>query len=80
MNIKITGSGSYIPIQKISNQDFSEHQFLNEDGSKFQYSNEVVAEKFKQITGIEQRRYSQKIMILLILHFLQLKKPSKMQI
>ncbi len=60
MNIKITGSGSYIPIQKITNQDFSEHQFLNEDGTKFQYSNEVVAEKFKQITGIEQRRYSQK--------------------
>ena len=58
MNIKITGSGSYIPTQIIKNADFSKHEFLNEDGSPFQYSNDVVAEKFKQITGIEERRYA----------------------
>ena len=58
MNIKITGSGSYIPTQIIKNADFSNHEFLNEDGSPFQYSNDVVAEKFKQITGIEERRYA----------------------
>ncbi len=58
MNIKITGSGSYIPTQIISNLDFSNHEFLNEDGTPFPYPNEVVAQKFKQITGIEERRYA----------------------
>ena len=57
MNIKITGSGSYIPTEKITNLDFAEHSFLNEDGSDFPYSNEVVAEKFLEITGIQERRY-----------------------
>jgi 3-oxoacyl-[acyl-carrier-protein] synthase-3 len=57
MNIKITGSGSYIPNQIVTNLDFAKHQFLNEDGSAFNASNEVIAHKFKQITGIEERRY-----------------------
>ena len=57
MNIKITGSGSYIPTEKITNLDFAMHTFLNEDGTPFPYSNEVVAEKFLEITGIQERRY-----------------------
>jgi 3-oxoacyl-[acyl-carrier-protein] synthase III len=57
MNIKITGSGTYIPTEKISNIDFSGHVFLNEDGTPFQYKNDVVAQKFLEITGIEERRY-----------------------
>jgi 3-oxoacyl-[acyl-carrier-protein] synthase-3 len=32
MNIKITGAGSYIPTKKVTNSDFSQHDFLNEDG------------------------------------------------
>ena len=59
MKIKITGIGSYIPEKKISNTDFSEHVFLNEDGSPFAYPNEVVINKFKGITGIEKRRYAE---------------------
>ena len=58
MNIKITGSGSFIPEKVVSNADFSNHNFLNEDGSPFHYSNDVVAQKFQQITGIEERRYA----------------------
>lgn len=57
MNIKITGSGCYIPETKIKNTDFSNHRFLNDDGSPFLHSNEVVIGKFKNITGIEERRY-----------------------
>ena len=63
MNIKITGSGSYIPELKISNTDFSEHHFMNEDGSPFGYSNEIVIGKFKGITGIEERRYAETSLI-----------------
>ena len=58
MNIKITGSGSYVPTQTISNLDFAKHQFLNEDGSAFAQTNDVIASKFKDITGIEERRYA----------------------
>ena len=58
MNIKISGIGSYIPEKSVSNTDFSNHVFLNEDGSPFGYPNEVVVSKFKNITGIEKRRYA----------------------
>jgi 3-oxoacyl-[acyl-carrier-protein] synthase-3 len=57
MSIRITGSGSYIPTRTIKNSDFSGHVFLNDDGTPLPYSNEVVTQKFKQITGIEERRY-----------------------
>jgi 3-oxoacyl-[acyl-carrier-protein] synthase III len=57
MNIKITGSGSYIPTQVVTNLDFANNTFLNEDGSPFGYPNNVIAQKFKQITGIQERRY-----------------------
>lgn len=59
MKIKITGIGSYIPEKKISNTDFGNHVFLNEDGTAFGYPNEVVINKFKGITGIEHRRYAE---------------------
>jgi len=58
MNIKITGSGSYIPNRIIPNIDFENHIFLDEEGAPLSYSNEVITEKFKQITGIEERRYA----------------------
>jgi len=57
MNIKITGSGSYIPTEIVSNKDFSHHVFLNDDGTPFPHPNDIVAEKFLEITGIQERRY-----------------------
>jgi 3-oxoacyl-[acyl-carrier-protein] synthase-3 len=63
MNIKITGSGSYLPEIIVSNLDFSNHHFMNEDGTPFAYSNEIVIGKFKGITGIEERRYAETSLI-----------------
>ncbi|NHN27201.1 ketoacyl-ACP synthase III [Flavobacterium jejuense] len=57
MNIKITGSGSYIPTEIISNIDFAKHVFLNDDGTPFPHPNDIVAQKFLEITGIQERRY-----------------------
>lgn len=57
MNIRITGTGSYIPNVITKNADFQKHKFLNTDGSGFPHDNEVTIEKFKAITGIEERRY-----------------------
>ena len=58
MNIKFTGTGSYIPATIEKNEDFHEHEFLNADGSKIEHPNEVIVEKFKAITGIVDRRYA----------------------
>lgn len=57
MNIKLTGSGSYIPTKVITNQDFGEFDFKDETGESLKDSNERIAKKLQQITGIEQRRY-----------------------
>ena len=58
MNIKITGSGSYIPDVVEKNEDFHQHTFLNTDGTSIDYPNEVIVDKFKAITGIVERRYA----------------------
>ncbi|WP_179348387.1 3-oxoacyl-ACP synthase III family protein [Winogradskyella pacifica] len=57
MAIKITGTGSYIPNTIEKNEDFYNHQFLNADGSSINSPNEIIVEKFKAITGIQERRY-----------------------
>ncbi|MES2747021.1 MAG: ketoacyl-ACP synthase III [Bacteroidota bacterium] len=57
MNIKITGSGAYIPTETVANKDFSGHKFLNDDGTDFASSNESITAKFYGITGIEERKY-----------------------
>lgn len=59
MKIKITGIGSYIPEKKVSNTDFGNHVFLNEDGTPFGKPNDIIINKFKGITGIEHRRYAE---------------------
>ncbi|QQT56016.1 3-oxoacyl-ACP synthase [Sphingobacterium siyangense] len=57
MNIRFIGSGSYIPPHKIANADFADHLFLDENGLPFKEPASVI-EKFKAITGIEERRYA----------------------
>ncbi len=58
LNSVITGTGSYIPKIIKKNSDFLSNNFLTNDGTPFSYENEVVIEKFKAITGIEERRYA----------------------
>jgi len=77
MNIKITGSGSYIPEIVVSNLDFGDHHFMNEDGSPFAYSNETVIGKFKGITGIDERRYAEPSVITSDMAFLASEKAIK---
>jgi 3-oxoacyl-[acyl-carrier-protein] synthase-3 len=58
MNIKITGTGSYIPDTIEKNNAFHKHIFLNNDGSVINSPNDVIIEKFQAITGIAERRYA----------------------
>ena len=57
MNSIITGIGSFIPSKIASNEGFKKSEFFNLDGSPFSNENAEIIEKFKAITGIEERRY-----------------------
>jgi 3-oxoacyl-[acyl-carrier-protein] synthase-3 len=56
-SVHITGSGSYIPETRVSNEEFAHHTFYDTDGSPIQQKPEIIARKFKAITGIQERRY-----------------------
>ena len=58
MSIRITGTGSFIPEAIEKNENFYNHEFLNTDGSSINHPNEVIVDKFKAITGIQERRYA----------------------
>ena len=55
----ITGTGSYIPGLVIPNDSFSDHSFYGEDGVLINTPNAEIFEKFKDITGIYERRYAE---------------------
>jgi 3-oxoacyl-[acyl-carrier-protein] synthase III len=54
----ITGSGSYIPDNIQSNRDFFQHVFYTENLERLDTASPEVVEKFRQITGIAERRYA----------------------
>jgi 3-oxoacyl-[acyl-carrier-protein] synthase III len=56
-NIVMTGTGSYIPENIIKNDHFLEHEFHDENRQRYPNSNEDIIHKFKEITGIEERRW-----------------------
>jgi len=58
MSSVITGIGSYIPKVIIKNSDFINENFYTDKNEAIQTSNNVIIEKFKAITGIEERRYT----------------------
>lgn len=58
MSIIIKGLGSYIPDNIITNDDFFKHEFYSEEGEILPQGTEIIINKFKDITGISSRRYS----------------------
>ena len=54
----IAATGSYIPEHKVYNKDFLHHNFLNPDGSSIVGDKSRIINKFKEITGIDERRYA----------------------
>jgi 3-oxoacyl-[acyl-carrier-protein] synthase-3 len=57
MKSVITGTGSYIPKIIKKNSDFLNESFYGEKNERFLNSNQDIIERFKAITGIEERRY-----------------------
>jgi 3-oxoacyl-[acyl-carrier-protein] synthase-3 len=58
MSTIITGTGSYIPSIVKTNQSFVKNSFYAENGELIATPNEEIVEKFKDITGIAERRYA----------------------
>ena len=58
----ISGTGSYIPSIIKTNLAFAENTFYGEDGVLIKTPNEEIVEKFKDITGIYERRYAEENM------------------
>jgi 3-oxoacyl-[acyl-carrier-protein] synthase-3 len=57
MNSIITGTGTYIPKIIKKNSEFLDKEFYGEQNEPFETANDIIIEKFKGITGIEERRY-----------------------
>jgi 3-oxoacyl-[acyl-carrier-protein] synthase-3 len=63
MTSKIIGVGNYIPLEVIDNVFFNENIFFDENGNRLEQDNAIIAEKLKEITGIEERRYASKELV-----------------
>ena len=59
----ITGSGSYIPPKKVSNEKFLENLFYSPEGEKIESKKDIIITKFEEITGIHERRYADENMV-----------------
>jgi len=53
----ITGTGRYIPSEKVANKNFLHHEFYDSEGKKFDKANGEIVNKLEEITGILERRY-----------------------
>lgn len=53
----ITGTGSYIPPVIKKNSDFLKQPFYSEAMERMKIEPSIIVEKFRKITGIEERRY-----------------------
>lgn len=54
----IAATGCYIPETSVPNEAFLHHHFLEKDGTPVKKDNAAIIEKFREITGIEARRYA----------------------
>ncbi|MBX7126435.1 MAG: ketoacyl-ACP synthase III [Cyclobacteriaceae bacterium] len=54
----ITATGSYIPDITVTNDTFQHAQFYEGDGNKMYRNNKIIIDKFREITGITERRYA----------------------
>lgn len=61
-NVVLTGTGSFIPDNVVKNEYFLDKEFYDEKNQKLINDNEVIIQKFKEITGIKERRWADKDM------------------
>jgi 3-oxoacyl-[acyl-carrier-protein] synthase-3 len=59
LNTVISGTGSYIPSRIVKNSDFVKQVFFEKDQTEIQGEGDVIVSKFKDITGIAERRWAE---------------------
>ncbi len=57
LNSVITGTGSFIPTRIIKNSEFVNQTFFEKDETAIDSPGDIVVSKFKDITGIAERRW-----------------------
>lgn len=57
LNTIITGTGCFIPEQRIENKEYFKSTFFEKDQTLIKGSGEEIVGKFKDITGISERRW-----------------------
>ena len=57
LNTVIRGTGSYIPEVIVKNSDFANQTFFEKDEKAIESPGEEIIQKFKDITGIAERRW-----------------------
>ena len=63
INSIITGTGSYIPKLRVTNEDFLSNEFYDTSGARLQKSNREIVDKFMEITTIAERRFAEEDML-----------------
>ncbi|WP_106530673.1 3-oxoacyl-ACP synthase III family protein [Chitinophaga niastensis] len=58
MRTVITGTGSFIPVNKKINSDFLIQEFYSERQERIPSEAAVIIRKFEEVTGISERRYA----------------------
>jgi len=58
LNTIISGTGCYIPDRVIKNADFVKQVFFEKDQTAIEGSGDMIVSKFKDITGISERRWA----------------------
>ncbi len=59
----ITGTGKFIPENKVPNSAFLNHEFYDINGQRLPKSNQEIIDKFEEITTIGERRYADSDMV-----------------
>lgn len=70
----ITGTGSFIPENIVSNDDFIKNTFYGEDGNIIEAPSHEIIKKFEDITGISERRYASEELMTSDLGYIAAKK------
>lgn len=77
INTVMIGTGSYIPEQKIENKEYFKSTFFEKDQSLILGTGEEIVGKFKDITGIAERRWVKKDQTVSEISFLAAERAIK---
>ncbi len=58
LNTVIIGTGSFIPSKVVSNAEFEQQVYFEKDQSLVESPGEEISRKFREITGIYERRWA----------------------